>query len=1012
MRETFRKVNMLINKLRPCIVERDIELGSIYYKPCGYKSDNTLPNKEDMTLFAPTDTWGEAKDSHAWFRLEVNVPEECRGKELELSVRTELDGWDAVNPQFIAYVNGKMTQGMDTNHTTLTLEGEDHYVIYLYGYSGPQTHHLRFFADLRVIRSDVKELYYDLEVPLRLFDYLETDSYEYAQILTYLDQAVTRLNMLVLPSDEFLASVKDALSYIKKEFYGKFCRKNETAAVCIGHTHIDIAWLWTIAQTREKAQRSFSTVINLMKKYPEYKFMSSQAYLYKAVKEEAPELYAEIKEMIKAGRWEVEGAMWVEADCNLSSGESLVRQVMYGKRFFKEEFDVESHVLWLPDVFGYSAALPQILRKSGVDWFVTSKISWNDTNMMPCDIFAWRGIDGTDVNAYFLTAQEKVRGRKPERGTSYTPNTLPATLAGTYERLQQKNLTNEAIVTFGYGDGGGGPTADQLEILRRAEHGIPGTNYSEIRFAGDFLDKLEKKIRNNPYLPEWRGELYLEFHRGTLTSIARNKRNNRKTEFAFLDTEMQSVMAKKLLGTAYPKDTLRSHWETILTNQFHDIIPGSSIPEVYLDSDRDYATLLGYADTVRSDVRRSILSHLAAEGKYVVFNGNSFPVSSCAMVDGVAVYVENVPAKGYKVVDLSAVRESRVTVSDDLKSIETPYFRVKLDKNFNISRLYDKKCYREVLKKNALGNRMIVLQDYPDCYDAWEFQKGSNDKDYPIDDVQSAELVACGAKTGIRVTRRHMDSLITQTMWFYSDLKKIDFDTSVDWHQIHQVLKVSFPVDVNSDHATYEIQFGTIERPTHTNTSWDKAKYEVCAHKYADLSEGDYGVSLLNDCKYGYDIHNADMRLTLIKCGMNPSNNPEDKNDQGEHIFTYSICPHEGDLAHSNTVKMAYDLNLPLVAERGIAGDGTLPTEYSLVTCDKSNVIVETVKEAENDDSVIVRAYETKNARTKTTFTFGFDVSEVSVCDLSEKEIQKLPVRGRSVTVQVKPFEIVTLKVK
>ena len=1012
MRDTFRKVNTLVEKLRPCIVEKNIEIGSIYYCPCGYKTDNTLPKKEDMTLFHPEDTWGEARDSHCWFRLEIDVPEDCRGKEIELSVRTELDGWDAVNPQFIAYVNGKMTQGMDTNHTTVPLDGANHYVIYLYGYSGPQTHHLRFFADIRVIRSDVRQLYYDLEVPLRLFDYLEDDGYEYAQILMHLDQAVSRLNMLVLPSEEFLASVKDAETYIQKEFYGKFCHKNDITAVCIGHTHIDIAWLWTIAQTREKAQRSFSTVINLMKRYPEYKFMSSQAILYKAVKEEAPELYEEIKAMVKAGRWEVEGAMWVEADCNLSSGESLVRQVMYGKQFFKDEFDVDSHILWLPDVFGYSAALPQILRKSGVDWFVTSKIGWNDTNKMPYDIFVWRGIDGTEINSYFLTAQAKVRGQKPARETTYIPNTLPATLTGAYERLQQKALTNEAIITFGFGDGGGGPTADQLEVLRRAEYGIPGTNHSEIRFAGQFLDKLEKKIRNNPYLPKWQGELYLEFHRGTLTSIGRNKRNNRKSEFAFLDTEMQSVMAKKLMGKDYPKAALHDGWEKILTNQFHDIIPGSSIPQVYEDTDRDYAEIFAFADSVRSEVRRAVLSRVAADGKHVIFNGNSFPVSSCAMVDGKAVYVENIPAKGYKVVDASVAGESRVTVSDDLKTVETPFFRVKLDKNFNISRLYDKKSHREVLKKNGVGNRLIVLQDYPDCYDAWEFQQGSNDKDYPVDDVESAELVACGARTGIRVIRRHMDSRIAQTMWFYSDMKKIDFETNVDWHQVHQVLKVSFPVDINSDHATYEIQFGTIERPTHTNTSWDKAKYEVCGHKYADLSEGNYGVSLINDCKYGYDIHDSDMRLTLIKCGMNPSNNPEEKNDQGEHIFTYSIYPHEGDLAHSDTVKLAYDLNLPLVAEKGVAGDGTLPNEYSLVRCDKDNVIVETVKEAEKDDSVIVRAYETKNIRGKATLTFGFDVTEVSLCDLSENELQKLPIRGRSVTVPVNPFEIVTLKVR
>ena len=440
--------------------------------------------------------------------------------------------------------------------------------------------------------------------------------------------------MMKIPSKEFSESVKVANEFLKKEFYGKLCHDNDIKTLCIGHTHIDIAWLWTIDQTVEKAQRSFATVIELMKRYPEYKFMSSQAVLYKMVKEECPELYEEIKAMIKAGRWEVEGAMWVEADCNLSSGESLVRQVQYGKNFFRDEFGVESRVLWLPDVFGYAAALPQILKKSDVDWFVTSKIGWNDTNTMPYDTFEWCGIDGTSVNTQYLTAQKEEKGRVPDRECSYIPMATLPYVDGAWNRYQQKALSSEAILTFGHGDGGGGPTEDMLEMLRRAKHGVPGVSQAYIGTATEFLQHKEKDIKKNPdLLPKWQGELYLEFHRGTYTSIARNKKNNRNCEFLMLDAEALSVMLGKLRGDKFPKEELHGAWETLLTNQFHDIIPGSSIKEVYERSDIEYAGIREITSNIRNNVFEYVASNVDADG-YVVFNPHSFANSGCVKIDG------------------------------------------------------------------------------------------------------------------------------------------------------------------------------------------------------------------------------------------------------------------------------------------------------------------------------------------------------------------------------------------
>ena len=1006
--ESIKNIDTVLKRIKEQIVLSRTPVDGITYKLCDYKQGSALPSTEDFVPFTKDTTWGYERDKHAWFHFVVDVPHLNKGQFM-LEISTQIGGWDATNPQFIAYVDGKIRQGLDTNHTYLILEGQDKYDIMLYGYSGMEAHRENLCLNANIVSEqlDVKKFYYDVKVPFDAVSFLDENSYEYQSIVTILDKSLGKLNMLKMPSQEFYASVVEADKLLQKEFYGEFCKGQDIKSICIGHTHIDIAWLWTVKQTREKAQRSFATVIELMKRYPEYKFMSSQAILYKMVKEEAPELYAEIKEMIKAGRWEVEGAMWVEADCNLSSGESLVRQVQYGKNFFRDEFGVESKILWLPDVFGYAAALPQILNKSEVEWFVTSKIGWNDTNTMPYDTFMWQGLDGTGIKTHFMTAQEEKKGRVPERFSSYCPSSDFSIIDGAWNRYQHKALSNEALVTFGFGDGGGGPTDDMLEMLRRTDKGVPGLAQAKIDTATSFFNNLKKNIDKKPYLlPAWRGELYLEFHRGTYTSIAKNKRNNRQCEFLILDTEALCVMMDKLRVAKFPKKELHEAWETILTNQFHDIIPGSSIPEVYEQCDKEYAALKALFAKYRGQAFDYVASNVDKAG-YVVFNPHSFKNSSTVKIDGKSVFVKNIPAKGYCVIDSTDTKNS-IEVKE--RTVYSKFYTAKFDKNYNLVSLYDKKNHREVIKKGEAANRFFVLENYPTQYDAWELQRSANDKEYTVAQVCDVYTVVDGARTGIHYKKKHMESEIEQTVWFYEDMPKIDFETKINWVQQRQILKVSFPVDINADKASYEIQFGTIERPTHYNTSWDQAKFEVCGHKYADLSEGDYGVSLLNDCKYGHDIHNGDMRLTILSSAWNPDN-MSNYNDQGEHILTYSLLPHKGNLASCDTVKYAYDLNLPMTAVKA-EGKGQLPHEYSLVTVDKDNVIVEAVKEAEYGDETIVRLYDCKNARTKANVTFGFDITEAYLGNLSEKKLKKLTVKDNTVSVEVKPFEIVTLIVK
>ena len=971
-----------------------------------YKTGHTPPPESAFVPFTSGDSFGSGWDTHAWFRFTVERADQQDRDPLYLRSHTERSGWDADNPQFLVYVDGVLRQGLDTNHREVLLEGKGPFDVVLYAYTGPKVSSARFFADTRRLVPEVNDLYYDLLYPHQMLDYLDLESDEYAQIVKYLYRAVSMLDLYDITAPEFRASAAEASAYLAAEFYGKYCRPQPNTTVCIGHTHIDCAWKWTLQQTREKVQRSFATVLELMRLYPEYKFMSSQALLYQNLKEEAPELYEQVRARIAEGRWECEGAMWVEADCNLSSGESLVRQVLYGKRFFKEEFGVDNHILWLPDVFGYSAALPQILRKSGVDWFVTSKISWNDTNRMPVDTFRWRGIDGTEINTHFLTAEKIDRGPTVRR-TTYVANTTAPMVAGAYKRYGQKDIHNEALLTFGFGDGGGGPTAEMLELARRGAKGIPGSPNVTIEFAGDYLDRLAAGMENNPDVARWQGELYLEFHRGTYTSIARNKRNNRKCELLYQNAELLSIIGEDLLGIPYPAD-LRFGWENILTNQFHDIIPGSSIKEVYDQCDIDYAMIRGIGEKVVQGIRARIADGIAAERGWVVFNPTSFAGEGLVQLDGRTALVRDVPAMGYCTVTKDcAVTDNHVRI--DGRTVETNCLRVAFDEAWQMISIYDKQNDRELLMPGAVGNELRLYADFPDNYDAWEWMEYSRDQYRPITAVSSVEIIEDGARRGICITRPHMQSTIRQTIWFTDDSPLITIDNHIDWHQHQQMLKAAFPVDINADKATYEIQFGTIERPTHSNTSWDRARFEVCAHKYADLSDGGYGVSLLNDCKYGHDIHDGTIQLSLLRSPSYP--NPDA--DQGEHLFTYALYPHAGTFADSDTPRQAYRLNAPLAAVRASGKTDTLlPPAYSAVAINVPNVICETVKAAEAHDGYVMRAYETKNRRTAVEITLGMPVHEVWLCDLLENPIERIPVTDGRFTYRFGGFEIATFKVR
>lgn len=959
------------------------------YVASEYKTNNVLP-RNGFKAFEKSSYLKTAQDKHFWFKAKVSTPKEQENKRLFLRFSTN-DGWASNNPQGIVYIDGTMKEGIDANHRDVSIEWDKCVEVYVYMYTGipiDVVSNFCFRIDLIAIDTRVEKLWYDLKIPYESA-LLLGDTEEYHTIIHHLLYACNMLSFQTAKDgSEFFTSVLKADEYLNNEFYGKICKPEKTPLVyCIGHTHIDVAWLWTYAQTREKAQRSFSTMCSLLEEYPEFKFTASQPQLYEYVKESAPEIYDKIKEMVNQGRWEPEGAMWLEADCNLPSGESLIRQIVFGKKFFKDEFGIDSKILWLPDVFGYSASLPQILKKCGVEYFMTSKISWNETNEMPHTKFYWQGIDGSEVFTVLLPM-------------AYSGMLTPSEISECYTKNKDKDFGGISFTTVGYGDGGGGTTRQMLETQRRLNRGIPGMPRTDFSGAQQCFNEIKREFDKNAkelnYNIKWVGELYLELHRGTYTSVGENKFNNRHGEFALLRAESISVL-DWLCGGDYERTRINKNWKTLLLNQFHDVIPGSSIKEVYEDSRLQYNEMFSDLDDLISEKIDKLSEKLDSNGGTLVYNPLSFTSDGIVQCCGGMAEVKGIPPFTLTVVEPQICGGIIV----DKRHIENDYFVVSLNENAEINSMFDKRNNREAL--NGVGNVLTAYEDLPRCWDNWEISDYYIQKPTHICDVDSVEPINDGDRAGIKVVRKYFNSIVKQTIWLYKSIERIDFETELDWHENHQIVKTSFPINVNANRATYEIQYGNIERATHSNTSWDAAKFEVCGHKWADISDNGYGVSLLNDCKYGYSCNGTTISLTLVKCGTWPHST-----DQGPHKIIYSIYPHKDDYSRSDTVKHAYMLNQPLLYRKvgKLHGD---KKSLSLVSCDNDNIIIEVIKLAENSNDIVVRLYDSHNRKTTVKLNTTFPFKSAWICDMLENKQYRLNSTGNSVHFDVTGFEIATI---
>jgi alpha-mannosidase len=830
-----------------------------------------------------------------------------------------------------------------------------------------------------------------------------------------------------------------------------------------GNAHIDAAWLWPWTETVDVVKRTYGTALQLMYEYPDYAFTQSAAAYNEWLAQKYPEMNSEIARRIKEGRWEIVGGMWVEPDLNMPDGESLVRQLLVGKRWYKDAYGVDVRIGWNPDSFGYTWQLPQIYKKSGVDYFVTQKMTWNDTNQLPFKLFWWESPDGSKVLAYFPHDYVNL-DMKPDR--------LSENLKVARERAPGML---EMMDLYGIGDHGGGPTRAILDVASHwAEPGHITPKY-QFGTAQSFFSSLEKQIASDSptwnyqsiakgytapaavagkvAIPTWDSEMYLEYHRGVYTTQANHKRNMRDAEEQVLNAEKWASLAW-LDGRAYPGKELTEDWKKVLFNQFHDLAAGSGIGVIYKDAQKDYDVVRWSTNEIGAGALETVGERIDTSGEGIpvlVYNPLSWERSGDASVEvqlpktgssglfvidptekgkwrfpirsshdestGVAhisFHVSDVPPLGYKEVRIvdgtmgGAVLGSSASNSGDYIQLSDGSLRVIVDKKTGCLTSLERDGF-ETLAPNSCGNELQAFKDTPKEYDAWNIDPGTLDeKPTVLDKADSVELVdAKTPRPGIRVTRHWQKSKFVQTIGL-SGNDEIDIDNDIDWHETHVLLKAAFPLAASGPFATYEIPYGTIDRATTRNNSWEKAQFEVPAMRWADLGDGKHGLSVINNSKYGYDAVGNVLRLTLLRSPVDPD--PEA--DQGHHHFHYALYPHAGTWKDALTVRHGYEYNYPLTAVVTTAHAGSLPAEHSFASVGPENVVLTAVKKAEDANGLIFRAYEWAGKETTAEFHVPAGATGATVTNMMETpEGGALTVAGDVVKVPIHPYEIVTIRV-
>ncbi len=967
--------------------------------------------------------WG-AKWEYAWFRGRVTVPECGAGRRIVL--RANAGGESAI------YVNGVSAGARDRQHHELTLTREAipgaTYDVAIEAYAGhgprvahagpippgretvpepPATQAVVGHTSFGIWHEEVYQLWIDVEALWGIRENIDANSLRVAEI----DAGLRDFALIVdyeQPREAFLATVAQA----RERLQPLLAAENGSSAPVLygfGHAHIDVAWLWPLVETEHKCVRTFGTQLALAEEYPGYVFLQSEPHVYWMIKNSYPELYRRVKEAVRKGAFVPEGGMWVEADTNVPSGESLIRQFLFGKRFFREEFGVENEILWLPDVFGYSGALPQIMRGCGIPYFATAKIFWayHGGQPFPYNTFVWEGIDGSEVKVHLMN--------------EYNSRTDTPSLIERWDGRVQKDGIATRLLPFGFGDGGGGPTRDHLEYVRRARNleGVPKV------VIGSPIEFFRDQERRGWPTERFVGELYFQAHRGTYTTQARTKRGNRKSEYALREAELWASAAGALAGRDYPQAALTEAWRQVLLNQFHDIIPGSSIQRVYEEAEAGYAQ----AEACGRAEAEAAASALVQPGAAVtVFNSLSWPRRAAVplpagwqgavdangqalptQAEGQQVYAEvEAPSCGWTTLTAArpapagrpapaagAVRATPTLLENDL-------LRVTLNGFGEFTSIWDKEANREWAAGGA--NILRMFQDIPSKWDAWDID--SIYRLSPVELTSPAEIrvTASGPLFAeLSLTRRLNESTMTQRIRLHRGSRRVECHTVIDWQETHKMLKVAFPVTVHASEALHEIQYGHIKRPNHRSMPYDADRFEVSNFKWTALVEEGRGCAVLNDCKYGVDVLGDTISLTLLRSPLAPDMFA----DKGRQEFTYAFTAWNGPLACSPLVREGYELNVAPLLAAGSAG------ERSLFHVDAENVIIDTVKTAEDGSGdVVVRLYEAMRTATRCTLATSLAVQTATEADMLENALQALQVSGGQVTLELRPFEVKTLRLK
>lgn len=1016
-----------------------------FYRPLGtisweaFRTMEHLSPEEAMKgqfeLVEPGFTWGKTWE-YCWFRGKVVLPAEAEGKRIVMDLRPDGESTLFVNGREFgtyraSWVSQKHHFIEDNVLSTVAAAGTE-YEILMETYAGhyyPESpdggcatgpvlpgayqdpleegkRRTLGVCTFGIWNEDAYQLWMDADTLKQVLDKLDPNSLRAAKIA----EALEKFTLVVdFEQDEAgrIASYRAGREALKPALEAK---NGSTAPVfyAIGNAHIDLAWLWPMAETHRKTERTFAAQLRLLEEYPEYKYIQSQPAAYEMCRKYYPELFQRIKKAVKDGKWIAEGAMWVEPDTNMASGEALIRQLLYGKKYYKEEFGVDSQMLWLPDTFGYTAALPQILKSCGVKYLVTQKIFWsyNEGEQFPYHYFYWEGMDGSKITSFLPT--------------SYTYRTDPSELIGVWENRSQKRDLDAFLLPFGYGDGGGGPARDYLEYAKREKdlEGCPKVKQENpITF---FKDMEAEGGPKHTYT----GELYFSAHRGTYTSQAMVKQNNRRCELSMRELELWSTLAA-LKGKAYPAEAVERLWKEVLLHQFHDILPGSSIARVYQEAEKAFHAILDESHELTEKALQSL-----TEGENGITVGNSLgfayetvlelPESFAAGAktkEGKEIPTEKIGDKVYGLAELPAYgMVSLIPTEEQTKAEDEVVLTQKGDtyilENRQVKAVVDGKgeVISFVLKASGREfaaepmNRFHLYKDVPRLFDAWDID--SNYKEQEItaaEDVEVSVLQAGSLRSVLKVTGRISNSSFVQYIRLDAESTRLEFETVVDWKELHRLLKVAFPVCVFAENGINEMQFGYVERPTRRSRTYDKDRFEVCNHRYSALCDGAHGAAVLNDCKYGISMNENALELTLLRAAAAP----EMHADNREHHFTYAFTAWEGSFADSDVVRQGYELNV-----KPVAANGTV-NAFSMFGVEKNNVILESVKLAEDGSGdLILRLYESKKAAVHTALFTTLPVVQAWSCTMLEEKETELVVEDKSISLDFRAFEIKTLRLK